>query len=130
MWYEIRSTKNTLFVSTKTFSIVKLAKLKLLIPCTNSTCEIALSKVRLGCSEAYLEPSEISKMDLFVKIVMSFQPVTIFAKSSILDVLLGSKYASVYIDIRQNFGKNTFQSHNTPLWNLMSKINIFHNSEI
>ena len=43
-------------------------------------------------SEAYSEPCLRSKMELFAKIVNSFQPVTIFAKSSILDIWLGSEY--------------------------------------
>ena len=33
-------------------------------------------------------------MEIFAKIVNGFQPLTIFAKSSILDVLQGSEYAS------------------------------------
>ena len=44
--------------------------------------------------ETYSGPSRTSKMDLFVKIVNSFQLVTIFAKSSILDVQLGFEYVS------------------------------------
>ena len=45
-------------------------------------------------SEAYSEPSWTSKMDLFAKIVNGWTPLTIFAKRSILDVRLGSEYAS------------------------------------
>ena len=33
-------------------------------------------------------------MEIFAKIVNGFQPLTIFAKSCILDVLQGSEYAS------------------------------------
>ena len=44
--------------------------------------------------EASLEPSLISKMDLFVKKVDSFQQFTLFTKSPILDVWLSSEYAS------------------------------------
>ena len=40
--------------------------------------------------EAYPEPSKTSKMELFVKIVNDFYPLTIFAKSFILDIWLGS----------------------------------------
>ena len=36
--------------------------------------------------------SETSKMEFFVKIVNSFQPLTIFAKSSFLYIWLGSQY--------------------------------------
>ena len=42
----------------------------------------------------YTQFSQISKMELFAKIVMDFELLTIFAKSSISDVRLGSKYAS------------------------------------
>ena len=42
-------------------------------------------------TEAYSEPCRTSKMGLFVKIVNSFQPFTISAKSFILDVRLGSE---------------------------------------
>ena len=45
-------------------------------------------------SEAHSESSRTSKMDLFAKIVNGVQPLTIFAKRSILDVQLGSEYAS------------------------------------
>ena len=37
------------------------------------------------CSEAYSEPSEISKMENFAKIIGSFWPLTIFTISFILD---------------------------------------------
>ena len=44
---------------------------------------------------AYLEPNGNIYHETFLqKIVNGFQPLTIFAKSSILDVQLGSKYAS------------------------------------
>ena len=43
-------------------------------------------------SEAYSEPSRIYQTELFAKIVNGFQQLTIFAKSSILDVRLGSEY--------------------------------------
>ena len=45
-------------------------------------------------SEANSEPRQISKMDLFTKIVHSFSPLTIFQKSSISDVRLGSEYSA------------------------------------
>ena len=40
------------------------------------------------CSKpkVYLEPSQTSKMELLVNIVNGWKPLTIFAKSSILDV--------------------------------------------
>ena len=37
-------------------------------------------------AEAYSEPSQTYKMDLFAKIVIGFQPFTIFAKNYILDI--------------------------------------------
>ena len=39
-------------------------------------------------------PRQTSRMELFAKIVEGFQPLTIFAKSSILDVLLDCEDAS------------------------------------
>ena len=44
--------------------------------------------------EVYSEPRRTSKMEFFEKIVNYFQPLIIFAKSSILDIRLGSEYAS------------------------------------
>ena len=43
---------------------------------------------------AHLEPSQTSKMEHFAKIVNIFKPLTIFAKTTILDVWLGSVYVS------------------------------------
>ena len=43
----------------------------------------------------YSEPSRTSKMELFVITISIWKPLTIFAKSSILDVRLSSEYASV-----------------------------------
>ena len=42
----------------------------------------------------YSEPSETSKMKPFAKMVNSWKLLTIFAKSSISDVWVGSEYAS------------------------------------
>ena len=36
--------------------------------------------------ETHLEPSQLSKMELFAKVVKGFQAITIFAKGSILDI--------------------------------------------
>ena len=44
--------------------------------------------------EAYSEHSQTSKMEHFPKIVNSWKPLIIMAKSSILDVWQGSEYAS------------------------------------
>ena len=46
-----------------------------------------------GCRDVF-RTSRTSKMELFVEIVNDFQPLTIFAKSSILNVRLGSEYTS------------------------------------
>ena len=43
-------------------------------------------------SKAWSQLSQISKMENFVNIVNGFKPLTIFEKSSILDVYLGSEY--------------------------------------
>ena len=67
--------------------------------------------------EAHSEPSQVSKMDLFAKIVKGWKSLTIFAKSSILDVCLGSEYTSgfymfqlpnYFLEILQEF-TNKFQ---------------------
>ena len=44
-------------------------------------------------TEAYSEPCQISKMELFTKVVNSFHPLTIFAKRCVLDVRQGGEYA-------------------------------------
>ena len=48
----------------------------------------------INIREAYSELSRTSKKELFAKIVNSFQRLTFFEKSSILDVRPGSEYAS------------------------------------
>ena len=45
-------------------------------------------------SEAFSEPSPISKLKLSAKVVNGFQPLTIFAKSSISDVWMGCECSS------------------------------------
>ena len=44
-------------------------------------------------AEVYSEPSRTSKMELFAKLVLGFQLITIFIKSSILYIRLGFEYA-------------------------------------
>ena len=44
--------------------------------------------------EAYLEPCQTSKMELFAKIVNDWKPLSIFAKRSILEFWPGSEYSS------------------------------------
>ena len=48
----------------------------------------------MSVSEAYSKPWRISKMELIAKKVKIFQPLTVFAKISILDVRQGSEYTS------------------------------------
>ena len=54
------------------------------------------SNSRACYTEAYSEPSQTSKMELFARIIKGFQLLTIFIKSSILDIRLGFEYASEY----------------------------------
>ena len=49
----------------------------------------------LSSPEAYLEPCQKSKMERFMKIFNVFQPLTIFAKCSILDVSLDPDYVAL-----------------------------------
>ena len=44
-------------------------------------------------AKAYSEPCQTSKMEFFAKLVKGFKPLTIFVKSSILDVWQSSEYA-------------------------------------
>ena len=55
---------------------------------------------KLFYTDAYSEPSRTSKLELFAKIFNSFSPLTIFAKSFIADVRLGSEYTSDYRLVR------------------------------
>ena len=52
--------------------------------------------------EAYLEPCQTSKMELFTKIVNGFSYLNIFAKSSISDVSQNSEFASEVSNDLQN----------------------------
>ena len=56
-------------------------------------------------TEAYSGLSERSKMELFVNIRNYLKPFTIFSSSFILDVWLGSKYASEACFSRVIFNK-------------------------
>ena len=53
--------------------------------------------ISIDRSEATSEPSRTPKMEPFLKMFNDFQPLNILAKHSILDVWLGSEYASVDI---------------------------------
>ena len=50
-------------------------------------------------------------MDLFTKIVHSFSPLTIFEKSSITDVRLGSEYSAEDSKSLWTFSKNQAASY-------------------
>ena len=52
-------------------------------------------QVNLSNPEANSEPCQISKMELFAKIVNGQKPLTFFVKHFILDVWLDSEYGSV-----------------------------------
>ena len=49
---------------------------------------------KLVHADAYLEQIRTSKLVLFAKIGNSFQPLTVIAKSSILNIRLGSEHVS------------------------------------
>ena len=51
----------------------------------------------LALSEIYPEPCGAFQMERIAKIVNGWIPLTFFAKSSVLDVWLGSEYVSVYL---------------------------------
>ena len=53
-------------------------------------------KLLLKLLVTFLKPSQTSKMEIVVKIVNGNKLLTIFKKSSILDVWMGSKYTSVF----------------------------------
>ena len=47
-------------------------------------------------TETYSEPSQTSKMKLFMEINKGFQALIVFAKSLILDFWVGSEYGSEF----------------------------------
>ena len=59
-------------------------------------------------SEAYSEHCQTSKMERFEKIIEDFEPLTIFAKRSILYVWQGSEYAPA-VDAYFGLGKKLIQ---------------------
>ena len=67
------------------------------------------SKTLWIITETYSEPSETSKMEVFVKIVDCIQPLTIFEKHFLLGVLQGYEYDSD--KTKQNLGRLSFISH-------------------
>ena len=63
------------------------------IKCSFASSSFVLFRI-IRTAEVYSEPSQTSTMELFVKIVKSFQMLTIFIKGSIFDFRLGFEYAS------------------------------------
>ena len=65
--------------------------------------------------EAYSELCKLCKMEVFAKIVNGFQLITIFAKSSFLDVWQGSEYATInkskwiFNQFARRFGSDSHQ---------------------
>ena len=76
--------------------------------------------------EAYLEPYQTFTKKLFQEIVKVWKPLTIFAKSSVLDVCWGSEYTSVntyyagillYTIKEKKFGKIDFSHYHYYFFN-------------
>ena len=61
-------------------------------------------------TEVHSEPSQTSKMELFVKILNSLQPLTIFARAPIFDVRVDFEYVWVNILNRKNVCSNVFHA--------------------
>ena len=71
--------------------------------------------------EAYSEPTQTSKMKPFVKIVNGFVSLTIFSKSSVLNLRLCSKYAPVrtcHLTARATVSEIVYLSKNLLLMNV------------
>ena len=58
-------------------------------------------------TEAYTKPGQTSKIERFLKIVNGFQPLTIFAKCSFLDVQQGPELTSAF----HKFSVPDYSSH-------------------
>ena len=56
--------------------------------------ELRKVKIDRFISDGYLGPCQTSKIVVFAKMNNGFQPLTVFAKSFIIEVLLGSEYTS------------------------------------
>ena len=71
---------------------------------------MGFSKQYETVSERYSEPSQTSKMELFVKVVQGWSPLTISAKNFIINVLLSSEYASEF-SCKQSMGWYAWNAH-------------------
>ena len=63
------------------------------IKCSFVSSNFVLLRI-IRTAEVYPEPGQTSMIEPFAKIVKGFQLLTIFIKSSILDIRLGFEYAS------------------------------------
>ena len=64
---------------------------------------------KVGNFQSYPSPCQTPKMELFEIIVNDFQPVTIFAESSILDLWAGPEYASDKKQTHESIYNKTLQ---------------------
>ena len=79
--------------------ILRLPEIKILVQSLWGSAK--LHEKYLGTAEPYLEPSQNLWRRFFTKIVNGCQPLTIFAKCSIIGVLLSSKYAHALYSFQQ-----------------------------
>ena len=92
-----------------------------------------LNRIHIAYLEGYSEPYQISKKELFTQIVNGLKPLTIFVKSSISDVGLGSEYVSdIYrytVQVQEIFLVPLCFALRTSieLFSLISRGSIFHN---
>lgn len=77
--------------------------------CYSKALPIQSNKNRLNFLEVYLEHSQRSKTKRFVKIVYGFASLTIFVKSYVLGVWLGSDYTSAFMRLQQLSNQNLRQ---------------------
>ena len=68
-----------------------------------SFCSISYCLFTLLYTEAHLEHNQISKMENFGKTVNGWKRAKIFAKNSISDIWMDSKYASVYSKVKRQW---------------------------
>ena len=76
-------------------------------------------------SKTYSKPCQTSRMGLFPKIVYGFRSLTIIVKSSILDIRLGSEYASTDSKPLLTFLKNEaadLLANQAPIGTFLNKI--------
>ena len=59
--------------------------------CNTKQAGSVMFKINNKTTEAFSEPSQTSKMELFTKILSGFQILTIFEESSISEVWMGSE---------------------------------------